>query len=157
MRHGHATVLSAGLDAREQAPWQLSPGCVHTTALPSPGDTGTLQCGLGTPLEELARQQRQQWELGAFAQLAATSTGASNAGGLAAAAAMPAGRSQQPGGAAAGQSAAAAAAAAQQAYEQQQFQRSMEYVSQHAWHSTHLKPFLEHRDRAAQLEAAISM
>ncbi|KAL4418903.1 hypothetical protein ABPG77_004056 [Micractinium sp. CCAP 211/92] len=138
-------------------------GRQHTLLLDSAGQAWACgenkegQCGLGTPLEELARQQRQQWELGAFAQLAATSAGASNAGGLAAAAAMPAGRSQQPGGAAAGQSAAAAAAAAQQAYEQQQFQRSMEYVSQHAWHSTHLKPFLEHRDRAAQLEAAISM
>lgn len=111
------------------------------------GENKEGQCGLGTPLEELARQQRQQWEVGAL-----VNWGAGGNGGLAAAASAPAAASQQRGGGGGG-----AAGWGAPSYEQQQFDRNVEYFSQHAWASTNLKPFLEHRERSAQLDAAMSM
>ncbi len=74
------------------------------------------QCGLGTPLEELARQQRQQWEVGAimpWSPNAAASGMAAAAGGGGAAAATAQQRA----------AAAAAAFGGQPSFEQQQFER----------------------------------
>lgn len=74
------------------------------------------QCGLGTPLEELARQQRQQWEVGAvmpWSPNAATAGIGAAAGGGGAAAATAQQRA----------AAAAAAFGGQPSFEQQQFER----------------------------------
>ena len=38
----------------------------------------------------------------------------------------------------------------EEAYEQQQFDRSVEYFSQNSWQATNLKPFVEHRQRARE-------
>jgi hypothetical protein len=124
------------------------------------GENKEGQCGLGTPLEEMARRQRQQWELGAFLQLTpgggsgASSSGqgvVTSGGGAAAAAA------QQRQAAAGGWAAAQQQQQQQLAYEQQQFDRSVEYFSQNSWQATNLKPFVEHRQRAAELDAAVAM
>ncbi|PRW33122.1 E3 ISG15-- ligase HERC5 [Chlorella sorokiniana] len=132
-------------------------GRQHTLFLDSSGQAWATgenkegQCGLGTPLEELARQQRQQWEVGAVMpwspNAAAAGVGGAAAGGGGAAAA------------AAQQRAAAAAAAfgGQPSFEQQQFERNVEYFSQNSWQQQYLKPFVEHRERSSQLEAAMSM
>jgi len=37
------------------------------------------------------------------------------------------------------------------------FCRNVEYFSQNSWQQQYLKPFVEHRERSSQLEAAVSM
>jgi hypothetical protein len=125
------------------------------------GENKEGQCGLGTPLEEMARRQRQQWELGAFLQFTPGGGGASSssgqgvtAGGGGGGAAAAAAQQQRQ---AAGGGWAAAQQQQQLAYEQQQFDRSVEYFSQNSWQATNLKPFVEHRQRAAELDAAVAM
>ncbi|PSC69269.1 snurportin-1 [Micractinium conductrix] len=127
-------------------------GRQHTLFLDSTGQAWATgenkegQCGLGTPLEELARQQRQHWDAGTFAGYA-HGGGGTAAGVPAAAAARHAGGGAWGGG----------AAAAQAAYEAQQMQRTTEYFQQNAWHNNNLRPFIQHHERALQLEAAVSM
>ncbi|KAI3431790.1 hypothetical protein D9Q98_010543 [Chlorella vulgaris] len=129
-------------------------GRQHTLFLDSSGQAWATgenregQCGLGTPPEEAARKQRRQFEGGAFA-----SWQPGGPAGLPTAAATAAGG----GGSAAQRQQSGSAAAAAQSYEQQQFERSVEWFSQNAWQTTNLKPFLEYRQRAEELEAAVSM
>jgi hypothetical protein len=129
-------------------------GRQHTLFLDSSGQAWATgenregQCGLGTPPEEAARKQRRQFEGGAFA-----SWQPGGPAGLPTAAAAAAGS----GGSAAQRQQSGSAAAAAQSYEQQQFERSVEWFSQNAWQTTNLKPFLEYRQRAEELAAAVSM
>jgi hypothetical protein len=110
------------------------------------GENKEGQCGLGTPLEELARQQRKQYEAGAqggWSPAAAAGLAAPSGGG--------------GGGAQRGGPGGAASAAQQQAYEQQQFARSVEWYARHGWQAANLVPLVEHAGRAAELEAATAM
>ncbi|GAB4823610.1 hypothetical protein N2152v2_010656 [Parachlorella kessleri] len=124
-------------------------------------DNGKGQCGLGTPLQELAKQRRQEWDRGALAHWGASGPVEAAAGGGAsapqgAAAVSQQAQTQQAAGGVAVPAAQQAAAqqAQQQSYEQQQFERSVEYYSQHGWHTANLMPFLDHTSRAMEIEAA---
>ena len=144
-------------------------GRQHTLLLDSAGQAWAMgenregQCGMGTPLEELGRQQRRQWDPSGSALLPSQQQ-----------------QQQQQHFAVASAAAAAAAAAGSQQHQQQQRQGAwgaagamargsaheqlQDYLAQqqssnnnNSWNSTYLKPFVEHRERTAELEAAVAM